>query len=162
MPALLNLSHSFFISNTLLTIHFPKLHTRFAGLHKRGGAQMTAFEIISIFTGILALRIAFGSFLLKPLTVSFGIPSSSSIPIMMQPPPQLTISFAKAQIECKIGSGFQPPLYSTGALSISMPLSKYLPLFLYHLSPDHSANPALVNFFCCKCFIHFLFRWTNG
>ena len=67
----------------------PKLHAQFAGVHKlslfpldnyilnfmpglleyiRGEvAQMTAFEIISIFIGILALLIAFGSFVIALL-----------------------------------------------------------------------------------------------
>ena len=47
--------------------NLPKLHTRFSGVHKREMAQMTAFEIISIFIGILALLIAFGSFVIALL-----------------------------------------------------------------------------------------------
>ena len=34
-------------------------------------AQMTAFEIISIFIGILALLIAFGSFVIAALCIAF-------------------------------------------------------------------------------------------
>ncbi len=40
---------------------------RRAGIHRKGGAPMTAFEIISIFIGILALLMSFGSLIVALL-----------------------------------------------------------------------------------------------
>lgn len=45
----------------------PPSLSRLAGIHRKEVAFMTAFEIISIFIGILALLSAFGSFVVTLL-----------------------------------------------------------------------------------------------
>ena len=47
----------------------------------------------------------------------FGIPFCSAIPTTIYPPPELSMSFAKAVIEWTIGSGSQSDLYSIRVLS---------------------------------------------
>jgi hypothetical protein len=61
--------------------------------------------------------------MLRPEGGNAALPSSSSIPIIMYPPPQLLKSFAKAVIVLTVRSGFQPFLNSMRSHSTVRPFS---------------------------------------